>query len=179
MAYKRTRTGTIITKNGVRITERKRKELRYLINRSNLKRKEVLSHYSKRRLNEMKMVKNRNQSGDFVVAKKSQKLSRFENQQQFNQYMAKLRKISSGEYQAKMYRQYRKNLMNSLRTKFGSEGNDLADKISGLSDIEIRNVTLGDNLHDIGWLYREPIKDNKKFNIISEQVDKIIKKRGV
>ena len=178
MAYKRTRTGTIITKNGVRITERKRKELRYLVNRANLKRKEVLSQYSQRRKNEATMLKNGNRNGDFITAPKSQKLSRFENQQQFNQYMAKLRKISSGEYQNKMYRQYRKNLMASLRHKFGSEGDVLARKIGQLTDVEIRNITLGDKLHDIGWVYNEPVKDDKKFNIISQQIDDIVSKRG-
>ena len=67
--------------------------------------------------------------------------------------------------------------MKSLKVKFNSEGKVVADKIKQLTDVEIRDLTLGDKIHDIGWLYNEPISDNKKFNIINQQIDKIIEKR--
>ena len=176
--YQRTSRGTIITKQGVRITQKEHKEFKYLVDRANLKRRQTLTKYSDRRLREKSKLKDQTRGSDFLTAKKSQKLDRFETKAEFNKYVSKLRQISSGKYQVKQYRQYRQNLMSSLKVKFNSEGKELAGKLKQLTDNEIKDLTLGDKLHDIGWLYNEPINDNKKFNIINQQIDTLLAKRG-
>lgn len=180
--YQRTSRGTILLNEGkIRITKKQYKKYLYLTNRANIKRQEVLSHYSQKRLREMQNKKDSDKrGGDFITSKKEYSLKQhhWDNQKSFNRYLKRLEEISTGKYQKKQYSQYKTNLLKSLATKFNSEGEELADKLADLSDTEIRNITLGDKLHDIGWIYREPKDDDYKFTTIEAEIKKIVNKRG-
>lgn len=177
-AYQRTRRGNFINAKGVVISQEERKEFNYLVRKANAKRNKIISSYSPKRLKELDNLENADaKSGDFMLSKKSSNLDRFKNKKQFDVYKKYLRKISSQHYQNRLYRTYRGNLMQSLRTKFGSQGDDLAKELDGLTDKEIRDITLGDKLHDVGWLYREQISDNAKFKTIQEEIKRIKQER--
>ena len=178
MKYKTTKAGVKINKYGVKIRKSQRQELNALVKTANRQRQTIINKYSKQRKEDLKVVKDAiNKSGDFVLGKKSADFSRFRSQLQLNEYINDLRRKTSRGYIARHRDQYKKNLIQSLKTKFGSDADDLINKIDDLTLKEVQDLTLGDKLHSIGWLYNEPIKDSNKFNIINNQIDKIIAKR--
>ena len=178
MVYKTTKSGVKINKYGVKIRKSQREELNSLVKTANRQRQAIINKYSKQRKEDLLVVKDAiNKSGDFVLGKKSADFSRFRSQLQLNEYINDLRRKTSRGYIARRRDQYKKNLIQSLKTKFGSDADDLIDKIDDLTLKEVEDLTLGDKLHNVGWLYNEPIKDSNKFNIINKQIDKIIAKR--
>ena len=178
MAYKTTKAGVKINKYGIRIRKSQQEELKSLVKTANRQRQTIINKYSKQRKEDLKVVKNAiNKSGDFVLGKKSADFSRFRSQEQLKEYISDLRRITSKSYIAHRRVQYKENLVKSLKTKFGSDADALIDRIDNLTTKEVQDLTLGDKLHSIGWLYNEPIKDSNKFNIINNQINKIIAKR--
>lgn len=168
--YKRTRGGSVILPNGDRITPKEIKAFRSAVSSANRKRKRLIEQLPKEartRYSEFGV------ESDFVARHKSTSLARFRNKKEFNAYLRGIRRFNKVDYLDKVVNTYRTNLNRAIDNVFGSSGKDLKKFIRGLSNKELRQLTLDESFGDIGFVYYEPVAVSKKLAQLNKQVGKI------
>lgn len=168
--YKKTKRGSIILPNGERITPKEQKAFRSAVNSANRKRKRLIAELPKE-------AKERYMTfgvdSDFVARHKSTSFAKFRNKKEFNRYFRNVKKVVSRDYINKTVDTYRSNLNRAIDKVFNSSGKPLKDFIKGLSNEELRELSLSGDFNDIGFVYYEPIAVKNKVKTLMKQVEAI------
>lgn len=162
---KRNNRKSIILRNGQRITLKEQKALRSAVNSANRKRKRMLERLpeeASRRYREFGI------ESDFVMRKKSARLSRFRNKKEFDRYLRNVRRIASGEFERKRAETYRQNYIRALRNTFNSQANKAIRAVKNLDLKQFRQLVESGQLEDIGYVYYDP--NNEKLIRICQQL---------
>lgn len=165
MAYKRNKRGSIILKNGQRITIREQKALKSAVTSANRKRKNLLERQSP---NAKKKYQIFGKESDFVNRKRNVKFSKFRNKKEFEHYLKMTQKIASGEFQRKRAEIYKENYKTALKKVFGNDAETLVAMVDEIALDDFRELVENDELEEIGYLYYDPHK--QKYNRIGKQL---------
>lgn len=162
---KKTSRGSYILPNGQRITVAEQKALRSAVNSANRKRKRLIENLpeeAKRRYREFGV------ESDFVMRKKSTRLTRFRNKKEFNTYLRNVQKIASGEFERRRAQIYKDNYIQALKHTFNSKANEAIKAIRNMDLKKFKQMVESDELEEIGYVYYDP--NNEKLTRISQQL---------
>ena len=171
---KRTNRGSVILPNGERITLSEQKALRSAVNSANRKRKELINKLPKEA---MRRYKDFGIESDWVLRKKSTALNRFRSKKEFNKYLRHVRKLTNRQYIDNITSTYRANFIRAINNTFNSSGSELIEFINSLSNKDLRELSLADELGDIGYVYYDPKAPSVKLERLKKQMAAIKKKR--
>lgn len=167
---KRNSRGSIVLPNGETITKKEQQLLKNEVAKSNRKRKKLLEDLpekAKHKYNDFGV------ESDWVMRKKSTSFSRFRNKKEFKTYLNQLKRVNNNKYINKLINTYKNNYKKAVRQVFNSNGDDIVDFIDSLSNEEFRQLTLNEDIEDIGYVYYEPISAKNKLSKMQRQVDKL------
>lgn len=162
---KKTSRGSVILPNGQRITPKEQRALRSAVNSANRKRKKLLEQLpetAKRKYREFGV------ESDFLMRKKSTKLTRFRNKSEFNKYLRSVQKIASGEFEKRRTETYRNNYIRALRNTFNSSANQAIKAVRAMDYKEFKNKVESEELEEIGYVYYDP--NGEKLTRINQQL---------
>lgn len=162
---KRTSRGSVILPNGQRITLKEQRALRSAVNSANRKRKKLIEQLpaeAKRKYREFGV------ESDFVMRKKTTKLSRFRNKNEFNKYLRSVQKIASGEFERKRTETYKSNYIRALRNTFNSSANNAIKAVREMDLKTFKNKVESEELEEIGYVYYDP--NGEKLARINQQL---------
>lgn len=168
--YKKTKRGSIILPNGERITLAEQKAFKSAVNSANRKRKRLIENLPKEAKEKYKTF---GVDSDFVARHKSASFAKFRNKAEFQRYFKNVRKVASRDYINKTVGTYRSNLNRAIDKVFNSAGKPLKDFIKGLSNEELRELSLSGEFNDIGFVYYEPVAVKNKLATLTRQVGAI------
>lgn len=171
---KRTSRGSVILPNGQRITPKEQRALRSAVNSANRKRRELINKLPKEA---MRRYKDFGVESDWVLRKKSTALNRFRNKKEFNTYLRQVQKLTNRQYIDKTINTYRANFIRAVNNTFNSAGSDLIEFVNNLSNEDLRELSLADELADIGYVYYDPKAPSVKLARLKRQMTAIKKKR--
>lgn len=162
---KKTSRGSVILPNGQRITPKEQRALRSAVNSANRKRKKLLEQ-----LPEVAKCKYREfgVESDFLMRKKTTKLTRFRNKSEFNKYLRSVQKIASGEFERKRTNTYKSNYIRALRNTFNSSANKAIKAVQQMDYKEFKNMVESEQLEEIGYIYYDP--NGEKLTRINQQL---------
>lgn len=164
-AYKRNKRGSIILRNGQRITLREQKALKSAVSSANRKRKRLLEKLPKRAKQKYNMF---GKESDFVNRKRDVDFSKYRSKKEFVHYLEMSQKIASGNFQKRRAEIYKENYKKALRNVFGQDAEMLVAMVDELSLNDFREMVENDELEEIGYLYFDPHK--QKYNRIGKQL---------
>lgn len=156
--------------NGERITKKEQRLLKNEVAKSNRKRKKLLEDLPDKA---KRKYKDFGVESDWVMRKKSTSLSRFRNKKEFKAYLKQLKRVNNNKYINKLVSTYKDNYIKAIKKVFNSNGDDIVDFIKSLSNEEFRQLTLNEDIEDIGYVYYEPISAKIKLLKMQRQLDKI------
>lgn len=180
---------TITNIYGVKFTEQEKKHLVSLVNSAQRKRRRMLEQENQM----VKMVSNKpsnitvgaynnamNKESDFVIAKKTKSLQRFQNKEDYNRYIKNLERVVKKEYVEQRVQQYQKNYIKALRNEFGSTGKNgrknvnkslqkVINKIKGMSPQEYMKTVQANDTLSISFTY-DPKRKAQKLEQIKQAV---------
>lgn len=162
---KKTSRGSVVLPNGQRITPKEQRALRSAVNSANRKRKKLLEQLpetAKRKYREFGV------ESDFLMRKKTTKLSRFRNKNEFNKYLKSVQKIASGEFEKKRTETYRSNYIRALKNTFNSSANQAIKAVKDLDYKTFKNMVESEQLEEIGYVYYDP--NGEKLTRINQQL---------
>lgn len=174
--------GMITNIHGVKFTDQEKKQLVSLVNSAARKRRRMLEQEN----NMLKTVSNKpsnisvgayNQSmgkeSDFVLAKKTKSLQRFQSKADYNKYIANLQKVVKKEYIEQRVSGYKANYIKGLRNEFGSldkkTTNKIIKQIKGMTHAEYMKTVQANDTLQISFIY-EPNQKAKKLEQIRQAV---------
>ena len=171
---KRTSRGSIVLQNGERITPAEQRALRSAVNSANRRRKRLLEKLPKQ-------AKSRYADfgieSDWVLRKKHVKYSNFRNKKEYTTYLKQVRYVMRVEYSEKVVETYRSNLYRAIDKVFNSKGQELKDFLDTLSNDELRTLSLNDSIHNIGYVYYEPVAVKNKLAELTRDIETIRKNK--
>lgn len=173
---KRTSRGSIVLQNGERITPAEQRALRSAVNSANRRRKRLLEKLptqAKSRYADFGI------ESDWVLRKKHVKYSNFRNKKEFTTYLKQVRYVMRVEYSEKVVATYRSNLNRAIDNVFNSKGKKIKDFIAELTDDELRTLSLSDSLHDISYVYYEPVAVENKLKQLKKDITNIRKNKAL
>lgn len=162
---KRTSRGSVILPNGQRITLKEQKALRSAVNSANRKRNrllELMPDVAKRKYKEFGI------ESDFLMRKKTTKLSRFRNKNEFTKYLRSVQKIASGEFEKKRTETYRNNYIRALKNTFNSSANRAVKAVREMDYKTFKHKVESEELEEIGYVYYDP--NGEKLTRINQQL---------
>lgn len=165
MAYKRNKRGSIILRNGQRITLREQKALKSAVSSANRKRKRLLEKLPKEAKQKYNIF---GKESDFVIRKRNVKFSKFRNKKEFESYLKMSQRIASGNFQKRRTEIYKENYKKALRNVFGQDAEMLVAMVDEIALDDFRELVENDELEEIGYLYYDPHK--QKYNRIGKQL---------
>lgn len=162
---KKTSRGSVILPNGQRITPKEQRALRSAVNSANRKRKKLLEQLpetAKRKYKEFGV------ESDFLMRKKTTRLTRFRNKNEFNKYLRSVQKIASGEFEKKRTETYKSNYIRALRNTFNSSANGAIKAVRDMDYRTFKNMVESEELEEIGYVYYDP--NGEKLTRINQQL---------
>jgi hypothetical protein len=166
--------GKIVNQHGVKFTDEEKKALESLVNSANRKRKRMLEEEKNLPL----IIKGRNtgrtlgqttslmgKESDFILAKKSKSLQRFQSKDEYKKYIKNLKKVVDRDYVEKRAEQYKKNHIKALRNAFGGKAKDLVKALKDMPTKDYMKAVQSDEGLEIGYIY-----DPAQANIKLEQI---------
>lgn len=169
---RRTSRGTVILPSGEKITFAEQRALRSAVNSANRKRKRLLAKMPPNR------VSTKQVDESWYYRKKSVRLSRFKNKEEFNRYLRGVQKIASGKFEQARSRVYFENYKQAVRTAFGktTDTRRLIVKINrvGVKALE-GAIASGDIEAEIGYLYTRE-QQQYQYNKLDAMLDKLLAK---
>ncbi len=149
---------------GVTFTQEQKEALERAVNRSNYQRKKQLAEVDK--LNpQHSQLRLMGKESDFIITRQSKSLQRFKTMEEFEKYLDKQDRISSGEYLDDKTRLYKRNYMASLDKVFGDDAADVKMKVRMMKPEEYRKLVEKDELLEINYVY-DPSARAGKLNQI-------------
>ena len=160
MAKRLKRTAkTIVLRNGQRITLAEQRALQNAVTSANRKRKRLLEKMPRKAKESHRIF---GKESDFVVRKKSAKLSQFRNRGEFKRYLASVQKVASGRYERKRAYIYRENYIEALRKTFNSRADEAIKIVNKMSLEQFKYIVENEELENIGYVYFDPHNDKLK-----------------
>ncbi len=158
---KRLDDGRIKNQHGVVFTDKEKRALESAVVRANRKRSEQLKEVATlprtvRGKPTGDTLETKLQMGfesDFIIAKKSKSLQRFQSKTEFNQYMKYLEKVNSGEYLDERTRLYKRNYIKALENVHGDNASDVKMKVRMMKPADFRKLIEQDELLEISDVY--------------------------
>ena len=104
---------------------------------------------------------------DFILAKKTKSLQRFQSREQYNTYMKRLNTINTDfeKYIDDKTRDYKRNYMTAIDNVFGDDAKDVKMKIRMMTPSDYREMVEKDELLEISYIY-DPSERTAKLNQI-------------
>lgn len=158
--------GRIRNQHGVTFTDAERRRLESLVVRANKKRRDQL----KEAATLPRMVRGEDtgdtlatklQMGfesDFIIAKKSKSLQRFQTKTEYNKYINYLERVNSPEYLDERTRLYKRNYIDALRRVHGDAAKDIEMKVRMMKPADFRKKIEQEELVEISDIYAEQDK---------------------
>lgn len=170
MAYKRNRRGTIILRNGQKITMRDQKALKSAVSSANRKRKRLLENLPKEAKQKYNIF---GKESDFVNRKRNVKFSRFRNKKEFESYLKMSQRIASGEFQKTRQKQFKMNYIKALVNNYNwnSITREAVEIIQNIDDAKFASLIDNDMLETIEWHYFDP--ENAKLKKTIERLRQV------
>lgn len=160
---KRDAKGAYLNQYGVRFTEAEKKALESKVTSVNRKRKRQLENISglSRKVGgkdtgdiiKTKMILD--DEPEFILAKRSKSLQRFQTRAQFNQYMRNLDKAMSPNYELERKRLYKRNYIKAMEKEFGDpeQWKDIKNKIQRMNPDKFIKLVNSDDSMEIKFVY--------------------------
>lgn len=160
---KRDASGGYINQYGVRFTEAEKKALESRVTSVNRKRKRQLENISElsRKAGGKDtgdIIKTKMVFGDepeFILAKRSKSLQRFQTRAQYDDYMKNLKKAMSPDYELERMRLYKRNYISAMEKEFGDpeEWKDIRMKIRMMKPEDFIKKVNQDDSMEIKFVY--------------------------
>lgn len=169
-SYKRlpkTKKGSVRLQSGEFIITSQQRKLRSLVRKANYMRNKMIEKLPQKA--KTKYVEFGVES-DFIYRKKSTRLNKFRNKTEFKKYIRSLERITSGKYQKYITKIYRSNYNRALSNTLNSEADEIINILNTLSDDEFMELTLNEELENIGYVYYEPISKQNKIEKLNKQI---------
>jgi len=159
----------LVNQNGVKFTQAEKKNLERLVNASMAKRKTMMRNEAlmprfvagKDTGNTRGQVNAMGKESDFILAKKSKSLNKFESKEEYRNYIKNLERIMAKDYVAKRVEQYRKNDKKAILNVFGKDGRDIIRTLDKLTDKQYMEAVQKDETLEIGHKYSPESRDAK------------------
>lgn len=169
--------GRIQNKHGVVFTEADKKKLESAVNQANKKRRDMLKEEAnlprlqggKPTGQPVASLQVMGKESDFIIARKTKSLQRFESREQFDRYLDNLKKINSPSYLDDRTRLYKRNHMKALENVFGDDAKDVIMKIRMMKPEEYRRRLQSDEFLEVNYIY-DPSARTGKLNQIRQSL---------
>lgn len=183
---KRTDTGGFVNQYGVTFTEDEKRNLVNAVNRANRKRNKML----KQSATLPRMVSGKptgdtvgslqlmGKESDFILAKKTKSLQRFQSREQYENYMKTLERVNSKDYVNDRIRLYKRNHMKALENVYGDDAKDVIMKIRMMKPDEYMKMVTQDEDLEIGYVY-DPSARAGKLNKIRASMGMKLKEEEI
>lgn len=152
--------GNVKNQHGVTFTDKEKRALESAVNQANAKRAKQLKEAGK-----LPRYENGKPSGDtlatklqsgfesdFIIAKKSKSLQRFNTKTEYNKYMRYLKRVNSGEYLNDRTRLYKRNYMEAIKRSY-PESDDILMKVRMMKPEKFRELIESEQLPEIKDVY--------------------------
>ena len=152
--------GRLKNQHGVTFTEQEKRALVSAVNQANAKRAKQLKEAGK-----LPRYENGKPSGDtlatklqmgfesdFIIAKKTKSLQRFNSKAEYNKYMKYLKSVNSGQYIEDRTRLYKRNYMEAIKRSYPDSA-DIQMKIRMMKPEKFREMIETDQLPEIKNVY--------------------------
>ena len=138
---------------GVTFTAEQKKALERAVDKSNYRRKQMLTEAEKLNPNHSQL-RLMGKESDFIITRQSKSLQGFKSLEEYEKYMDKQNRIHSGEYLEDRTRLYKTNYMKAIDNVFGDAGSGLKMKVRMMKPEKFRELveTMGDEM-EIGYIY--------------------------
>ena len=149
---KKTDTG-FQNQHGVTFTAEQKKALEQAVNKSNYRRKKMLTEAEKLNPNHSQL-RLMGKESDFIISRQSKSLQGFKSMAEYEKFMDKQARIQSGEYLDDRTKLYKSNYMKAIDNVFGEAGAGVKMKVRMMKPEKFRELveTLGDEM-EIGYVY--------------------------
>ena len=167
---------------GVRFTDAEKRQLVSLVNSATRKRSRMLQEEAN--IPKMAGTEKTNMSvkeynnfmgkeSDFILAKKTKSLQRFETKSAYNKYIKNLKKVVQTDYIEKRTEQYKKNYIKAMKQNIAEADPKLAKavvkKLKEMSNKEYQKKVAGNESLEISYHY-VPNEKFKKLNNVAKAV---------
>lgn len=168
---KRTPSGDLINQYGVTFTEKEKRALESAVNSANRKRSNML----KQEATLPRMVGGKDtgdtvgslhlmgKESDFILAKKTKSLQRFQSKEQYTKYMENLQRVNSPTYVDERIKLYKRNHMKALENAYGDNAKDIIMKIRMMKPKDYMKLIQSNEDLEIAYVY-DPAEASGKLN---------------
>lgn len=168
---KKTEAGTLLNQHGIEFTPQEKRALEYAVNSANRKRARMLAEEAQlpRKVqgrdtgDTVGSLQLMGKESDFIIAKRSKSLQRFKSKEDYNRFMANLKKINSPDYITERVRMYKRNHMKVIEQAFGDDAKDVVMKIRMMKPKDYQRMIQSDEMLEINYIY-EPSSRAGKLN---------------
>lgn len=183
---KKTDTGGLINQYGVTFSEDEKRALVNAVNRANRKRNKMLKDAAKlpRRVSgrdtgdTVGSLQLMGKESDFILAKKTKSLQRFQSREQYENYMKTLDRVNSKDYVNERIRLYKRNHMKALENVYGDDAKDVIMKIRMMKPDDYMKMVTQDEDLEIGYVY-DPSARAGKLNKIRASMGMKLKEEEI
>jgi len=168
---KRTASGDLLNQYGVTFTEKEKRALESAVNSANRKRAKMLKQEAtlprmvggKETGDTVGSLHLMGKESDFILSKKTKSLQRFKTKEDYDRYMANLKKVNRPDYLDERIRQYKRNHMTALENAFGDDAKDVIMKIRMMKPKDYMELIQKNEDLEIGYIY-DPSEASGKLN---------------
>lgn len=161
--------GGVINQHGVFFTHEQKKALEQAVNTANRKRARMLKSEAKlpRKIggvdtgDTQAFLQLMGKESDFILARKTKSLQRFNSMVEFNRYMANLARVNSRNYITERVKLYKRNYMTALEREFGDAAKDVKMHVRMMKPVEFMRMVQSDELLEIGFIYDDSAKSGR------------------
>lgn len=182
---KKTDAGTLLNQYGVEFTAQEKRALENAVNSANRKRARMLAEEAQlpRKVqgrdtgDTVGSLQLMGKESDFIIAKRSKSLQRFKSKEDYNRYMANLKKVNSPDYITERVRMYKRNHMKAIERAFGDDAKDVIMKIRMMKPKDYQRMIQSEEMLEINYIY-EPSARAGKLNQIRASLGMRLKEDG-
>lgn len=175
--------GDVFNKYGIQFTEQEHRDLKNLADSANRKRRNMIKNEHKlteffggvshdKTIGELsgKMGK----ESDFILAKKSKSLHRFQSHEEYENYIRYLRDVVSSDYVSRRVEDYRKNQIKALQKTFGKKSKKLVSQVRSMNTEQFMNLVQSDEASEMWFIYSMDELE-KKYKAVSKAINRVTK----
>lgn len=156
---------------GVTFTKQEKQALEQAVNTANRKRARMLEAEAKlpRKIagqdtgDTVASLQLMGKESDFILARKTKSLQRFQSKEDYNRYMKNLQRVNSRDYVDERVRLYKRNHMKAIENAYGDEAKDVVMKIRMMKPKDYMRMVQSDEMLEINYIY-DPSARSGKLN---------------
>lgn len=161
--------GGVINQHGVFFSNEQKKALESAVNTANRKRAKMLKQEATlpRKIggvdtgDTQATLQLMGKESDFILARKTKSLQRFNSMEEFNRYMSNLSRVNSRDYITERVKLYKRNYMTALEREFGDAAKDVKMKVRMMKPTDFMRMVQSDELLEIGFIYDDSQKSGR------------------